>query len=244
VSRPSFEHTYKKHLANEQRREVMSTLRATLRRDTTLGEVVDAANKVGWAEAMGELTLADLANALVSEDDATARPRAKPAATAREGATIAREPAAASSLAAELDASLARGRRGARGAAAAAPAAQDTTDSAGKTADKAARPSKDSPATPASAKVPAKPTTKAAPKAAPKTEVAKPGRGSKPSPRAAAPAKAAPAKTPRAKAAPAKTPAANTPAAKAAPAKTPAAKATPAKTTKSTKPAKKTPARR
>jgi hypothetical protein len=85
VSDSSFEHSFKKHLVPEQRREILETLRATLKRETTLGEIVDAADELGWSDAMGELRLSDLAGALVSrqpddveldtdEDDAPQEP--------------------------------------------------------------------------------------------------------------------------------------------------------------------------
>ena len=41
-------------------------MQQTLRRDTTLGEIVDAATELNWGDAMNELTLADLAKALLS----------------------------------------------------------------------------------------------------------------------------------------------------------------------------------
>ena len=68
----NFEDAYQDHLKLEQRREVLETLREALERSTTLGEVIDAAETVGWGEAMGDLRLSDLANALrrkLTEDD-------------------------------------------------------------------------------------------------------------------------------------------------------------------------------
>jgi hypothetical protein len=66
VAPPNFEQSYKKHLGPAQRREILDTLRATLKRDTTLGEIVDAAAELGWGEAMGDLRLSDLAESLLA----------------------------------------------------------------------------------------------------------------------------------------------------------------------------------
>jgi hypothetical protein len=68
VAESTFERAFKRHLVPEQRREVLDTLRATLRRETTLGELVDAADELGWGEAMGDLRLSDLADALLVDD--------------------------------------------------------------------------------------------------------------------------------------------------------------------------------
>ena len=62
----SFETAFMKHLPAAQRRHVLATMQQTLRRDTTLGEIVDAAADLDWGDAMNELTLADLAKALLS----------------------------------------------------------------------------------------------------------------------------------------------------------------------------------
>ncbi len=71
ASHRTFEDTYQSHLKKAQRREVLDTLREALQRSTTIGEVIDAAESIGWGEAMGDLRLADLAAALAArgEDD-------------------------------------------------------------------------------------------------------------------------------------------------------------------------------
>ena len=56
-----FERAFNKHLPAAQRRHVLATMQQTLKRETTLGEVVDAAAALGWGDAMNELTLSDLA---------------------------------------------------------------------------------------------------------------------------------------------------------------------------------------
>jgi hypothetical protein len=73
-----FEDSYRRHLAVEQRRAVLDTIAHELTPDTTLGDIVDAAHDLGWAEGLGELCLSDLAIALFGE--AAPEPPAAPAA--------------------------------------------------------------------------------------------------------------------------------------------------------------------
>ena len=68
-----FETAYREHLTDAQRRHVLETMQRTLQRETTLGEIVDAAAELGWGDAMNELTLSDLARSLL---DGEARLRA------------------------------------------------------------------------------------------------------------------------------------------------------------------------
>ena len=72
ASHRRFEDTYQSHLKKAQRREVLDTLRDALERTTTIGEVIDAAETIGWGEAMGDLRLADLATALRKRAEAEA----------------------------------------------------------------------------------------------------------------------------------------------------------------------------
>jgi hypothetical protein len=64
-----FDDSFRRHLAIEQRRAVLDTIARELNPDTTLGDIVDAAQELGWSENLGELCLADLAVALVGEGD-------------------------------------------------------------------------------------------------------------------------------------------------------------------------------
>jgi hypothetical protein len=62
-----FEDSFRRHLAVEQRRAVLDTIAHELTPDTTLGDIVDAAHDLGWADGLGELCLADLAVALFGD---------------------------------------------------------------------------------------------------------------------------------------------------------------------------------
>jgi hypothetical protein len=79
-----FDDSFRRHLAIEQRRAVLDTIARELGPDTTLGDIVDAANELGWSENFGELCLADLAVALAGED--AAEPPAAVTATSSDGA--------------------------------------------------------------------------------------------------------------------------------------------------------------
>ncbi|MBL9104869.1 MAG: hypothetical protein JNL82_28245 [Myxococcales bacterium] len=79
-----FDDSFRRHLAIEQRRAVLDTIARELGPDTTLGDIVDAANELGWSENFGELCLADLAVALAGED--AAEPPAAVTATSGDGA--------------------------------------------------------------------------------------------------------------------------------------------------------------
>jgi outer membrane biosynthesis protein TonB len=68
VSRSSvaFPRSYQRHLVTEQRKAVLAALRDRIGPEHTVGEVLDAAEALGWAEPMGDLSLADLAAALLT----------------------------------------------------------------------------------------------------------------------------------------------------------------------------------
>ena len=72
-----FDDSFRRHLAVEQRRAVLDTIARELTADTTLGDIVDAAQNLGWGDSLGELRLADLAGALLGE--APAAPATAPA---------------------------------------------------------------------------------------------------------------------------------------------------------------------
>jgi hypothetical protein len=61
-----FETSYRRHLANEQRRAVLHALRDKLEPTVTMGEVIDAAEALGFGDQLGELSLQDLADALLT----------------------------------------------------------------------------------------------------------------------------------------------------------------------------------
>ena len=67
-----FEDSYRRHLAVEQRRAVLDTIAHELTPDTTLGDIIDAAHDLGWADGLGELCLSDLAIALFGDADVDA----------------------------------------------------------------------------------------------------------------------------------------------------------------------------
>src|SRR5690606_18840655 len=60
-----FNQAYRQHLLAAQRQEVLRALRDSLDPETTLGESVDAAEALGWGEPFGDMSLADLADALI-----------------------------------------------------------------------------------------------------------------------------------------------------------------------------------
>ncbi|MFV8749065.1 hypothetical protein ACNOYE_00785 [Nannocystaceae bacterium ST9] len=61
-----FQQSYRRHLLAEQRREVLRALRESLDPGTTLGEIVDAAEALGWGEPFGDMSLAEIAEGLLS----------------------------------------------------------------------------------------------------------------------------------------------------------------------------------
>ncbi|MBL8944378.1 MAG: hypothetical protein JNK45_14565 [Myxococcales bacterium] len=65
-SAPGFEASYRRHLAAEQRRAVLEALARSFEPGATVGEIVDAAAALGWTD-LGELSLADLADALLTD---------------------------------------------------------------------------------------------------------------------------------------------------------------------------------
>jgi hypothetical protein len=62
-----FERTFERHLIVQQRRAVLDALASKIDPDATVGEVLDAAESLGWSDHMGELSLSDLADALLSD---------------------------------------------------------------------------------------------------------------------------------------------------------------------------------
>lgn len=72
---PGFEESYRRHLALEQRKAVLETIARELDPETTLGDIVDAAQELGWGDAMGDLNLGDLAVALLGDLDLGATER-------------------------------------------------------------------------------------------------------------------------------------------------------------------------
>lgn len=72
-----FEDSYRRHLVVEQRKAVLETIARELSPTTTLGDIVDAAQELGWGDAMGELSLGEFAEALLGGE--VAAPAVPPA---------------------------------------------------------------------------------------------------------------------------------------------------------------------
>ncbi len=70
-----FESSFQQHLDAEQRRAVLEAIGASISPDSTLGEILDAAEALGWSEKMGELSLADLAEALLAPEGGGTSPK-------------------------------------------------------------------------------------------------------------------------------------------------------------------------
>lgn len=81
-----FEDSYRRHLVVEQRKAVLETIARELSPATTLGDIVDAAQELGWGDAMGELSLGEFAEALLGGEPAGAAPVAAPPAELERGA--------------------------------------------------------------------------------------------------------------------------------------------------------------
>jgi hypothetical protein len=62
-----FEDSYRRYLVPEQRKAVLETIARELSPTTTLGDIVDAAQELGWGDAIGEMNLGELAQALLGE---------------------------------------------------------------------------------------------------------------------------------------------------------------------------------
>ncbi|MCB9702950.1 MAG: histone H1-like repetitive region-containing protein [Myxococcales bacterium] len=62
-----FDDFYRQRLGAEQRRAVLEVLANELDPETTIGEVIDAAEDIGWGDELGELCLAELAGVLVPD---------------------------------------------------------------------------------------------------------------------------------------------------------------------------------
>lgn len=60
-----FEDSYRRYLVPEQRKAVLETIARELSPTTTLGDIVDAAQELGWGDAIGEMNLGELAQALL-----------------------------------------------------------------------------------------------------------------------------------------------------------------------------------
>ena len=63
-----FEASFRRHLALEQRRAVLDALADKIDPGTTIGQIVDIATALGWGDGVGGLSLADLADALLTGD--------------------------------------------------------------------------------------------------------------------------------------------------------------------------------
>jgi hypothetical protein len=86
-----FDDSFRRHLVIEQRRAVLDTIARELRPDTTLGDIVDAAQELGWGDNLGELSLSDLALALLGDAEPAAEAPAEPAAEAPAAAADAED---------------------------------------------------------------------------------------------------------------------------------------------------------
>ncbi|MEM6296425.1 MAG: hypothetical protein AAGA54_34480 [Myxococcota bacterium] len=64
-----FQSAFRRLLLPEQRRSVLEALSSSIPQDATVGDLVDAARALGWSDPLGELTLQDLADALLHEPD-------------------------------------------------------------------------------------------------------------------------------------------------------------------------------
>ncbi len=77
-----FEVSFQRHLAAERPRAILECLARAMSDDTPMGDIVDAADAIGVGDVMGGLSLAELAQALVT-DAAPPEPAAAPATTRR-----------------------------------------------------------------------------------------------------------------------------------------------------------------
>lgn len=87
-----FESTYRRHLVVEQRRAVLEALAERLGPSVTMGDVLDAAEGLGWGDPMGDLTLADLAAALLDSEPATEKAAPERAEQSTPAVVAAPEP--------------------------------------------------------------------------------------------------------------------------------------------------------
>ena len=60
-----FEASYRRHLSGEQRRAVLELIAKELDAQVTLGQVVEAADSLGWGGGMGELSIRELADTVI-----------------------------------------------------------------------------------------------------------------------------------------------------------------------------------
>jgi hypothetical protein len=88
-----FEASYKRHLVQEQRRAVLRAIAQDLEPDTTMGEILDAAEDLGWGDGIGALSLSQLAKVLVfpeaAEEAVPANAGQQPEAANQQGHTHA-----------------------------------------------------------------------------------------------------------------------------------------------------------
>lgn len=64
-----FESSYRRHLAVEQRRAILEAIAETLDPEATVGDVLDAAERLGWGDQIGAFSLAEIATAMAMRDD-------------------------------------------------------------------------------------------------------------------------------------------------------------------------------
>jgi len=63
-----FESSYRRHLAVEQRRAILEAIAETLDPEATVGDVLDAAERLGWGDQIGAFSLAEIAAAMTPHD--------------------------------------------------------------------------------------------------------------------------------------------------------------------------------
>lgn len=71
----SFDQAYLTHLPIEQRKNVLRAIRDQLDPETTVGDVVDAAESLGFSEELGEVMLLQLAKTLLGIEDEDDEPQ-------------------------------------------------------------------------------------------------------------------------------------------------------------------------
>jgi hypothetical protein len=61
-----FEQSFHRNLPAEERRAILTAIANKVDADTTVGRVIDAAEELGWGDKLGQLSLAELAAALLA----------------------------------------------------------------------------------------------------------------------------------------------------------------------------------
>lgn len=84
-----FEDSYRRYLVPEQRKAVLETIARELSPTTTLGDIVDAAQELGWGDAIGEMNLGELAQALLGGPPVAQAPAPAPVEEEEEEAAAA-----------------------------------------------------------------------------------------------------------------------------------------------------------